>query len=110
MYVYVKYLTDNTTKIVKDSSIKRFDRENIDYKKKYKVRWDNDGKYYDTIIKAIGGKKKIVRKILNIIIKNRFLACFFIKNKLILRYKYLYISVMHIDQKKRFLFLIRLYV
>lgn len=62
MYVYVKYLTDNTTKIVKDSSIKRFDRENIDYKKKYKVRWDNDGEYYDAVITAIGGKKKLFVK------------------------------------------------
>jgi len=76
MYVYVKYLTDNTTKIVKDSSIKRFDHANIDYKKKYKVRWDSDGEYYDAVIITIGDKKKIVHKILNIIIKNLFLACF----------------------------------
>ncbi|XP_071563178.1 uncharacterized protein [Temnothorax nylanderi] len=54
MYVYVKYLNDNTFKIVEDSSIKRFDCENIDYKKKYKVRWDNDDEYYDAIIIAIG--------------------------------------------------------
>lgn len=65
MYAYVKYLNDNTFKIVEDSSIKRFDYENIDYKKKYKVRWDNDGEYYDAVIIAIGGKKTIVRKMLN---------------------------------------------
>ena len=54
MHVYIKY-HDGVKNIMPSSDIKNFDPTDINFSKKYKIKWEND-EYYEGLIIIVGGK------------------------------------------------------
>jgi len=54
MFVYIKF-EDGLKEAISADKIGNFDIKNIDFEKKYKIKWD-DGNYYNGIIGKIQGK------------------------------------------------------